>query len=764
MPINDLDPASRFWQHRIEQYIRQHPDRPLKLRPLARNLGVPDEQYAAFRAVVRHLLERGSLALGRGRALTAPGTRGELVGIFRAHPDGYGFLEVPGHVDHFVPHERTLDAREGDTVAAKALRGGAARGPRAEVVRIIARAAVRWVGVLESLGGRWIVRPRGRTAIAAVEIVDPTAKGAHPGELVVVEPVETRSADRAQPIRGVVIERLGAPSETRVRVLGVARQCLLPEAFSDEVRAAARRAADRFAQADFGQREDLRGQLCITIDPPDARDYDDAISVRRLGPGFELGVHIADVTWFVRPGDALDQEAHQRGNSVYFPTFVVPMLPEVLSNAACSLQPQQPRLAKSVFIAYDGQGRVLDTRFANSVIQSHARLAYPQAAAILAGEPTGLDAPTVRLLRLADRLARIIQRRRLGQGMLVLNLPEVEFELDEQEHVRNARPADTDFSHTLIEMFMVEANEAVSRALTRAGVTHLRRVHPPPATDQSSAYRLLRAALGDGAPRDLERGSIQRLLEQSRDRPEAPVVHLLLLRCLAQACYSTAEEGHFALASEHYCHFTSPIRRYPDLVNQRLLDAYVLQAEHAARDRAHSELPNDPQLEHIAEECSRTERRAQDAERDARQILLLEFMRGHIGEEFEALVTGVASFGVFVRIRAHLAEGLLHRDDLPPDQWVHDSATVSLRSRRSGRVVRMGDELRIRIASIDDVRQVLRVVPVGPVGHPIAEAPSGRPKREGVKRPITSGPSRKGSREEHGRRGRGRSRRNRSGR
>ncbi|MEW6251325.1 MAG: RNB domain-containing ribonuclease, partial [Planctomycetota bacterium] len=555
----------------LTAWLAAHPDRPLKLRALARELDIADRDYTSFRATVRQALQNGVLVLGAGRTLRLP-ARQELIGVFRANRRGFGFVELPEGQAYFVSRARLGGARDGDTVGIRRLRQrGGEPNREAEVVRIIERAPLRWVGVLEQHRYGWTVQPQGRNPLPLVTIENPGAEGSQVGDLVVVEPREESLFTRV--VRGRIVERLGDPADARARVIGVIRRNGLREQFPPRVLHAAQHAAARFDPAELSGRADLRDLLTVTIDPPDAQDFDDAISVEQLPGGrTRLGVHIADVAHFVPAGGPVDLEARERGNSAYFPGHVVPMLPPILSNDACSLRPGETRLTKSVFITYDEAAQVLETRFAASAIRSAARLNYVEVSAALAGRPTDIPAGVMPLLRQAEELARRIRRRRLRSGMLVLTIPEVEVRLDANGRVVDAGVAERSFPHTIIEMFMVEANEAASRALREAGFEHLRRIHPPPEPEQAEALAQLAPLLGHRPPNVLTRETINRLLDDVRGRPEEPAVNMVLLRSLAQAAYSPANIGHFALASADYCHFTSPIRRYPDLAVHRLLE------------------------------------------------------------------------------------------------------------------------------------------------------------------------------------------------
>jgi len=582
----------------------------------------------------------------------------------------------------------------------------------------------------------------------------------------------------------------------------VLRQFDLPAKFPDDVLQQARGAATgydpeaylkrggRSTAAGAGDREDLRDEMIITIDPDDAKDFDDAISLRKLkgaaaqgrvGPDagvenedeeiehlmmgsageavWELGVHIADVSCFVSVESPMDIEARVRGNSTYFPGHVVPMLPEVLSNGVCSLQENQPRLTKSAFIRYDAAGRVVGTRFSNSLIQSKKRLTYRQAQAIIddaKGEgqpytkglleaPPNPNVPVVsedvrQLLVHMDRLARIIRQRRLAEGMIVLDLPEVELIINDEGHVIDARPEDNSFTHKIIEMFMVEANEAVSRWLTRAGLPVLRRIHPDPDVMSTEQVRQFMLVAGKKVPKVLDRKALQAVLDSVRGTPIAYAVHLAILKTMSSAEYSPQPIGHYALASDNYAHFTSPIRRYADLVIHREFEAVLGRKQegkgrkHEGKKRAHREAPRDvaviketelssgepgnrrgagmmPEklgmtpdyvtLVNLGKHLSYTERRSADAERELRAVKVLQLLAEHVGDVIDGVVTGVTGFGVFVQSTRFLTEGMIRVADLPEDFWQFDDRAGVLRGQRTGRRISLGDRARVQIVNVN---------------------------------------------------------------
>lgn len=734
MPRKRSVSSPTAWRESIVEYIAAHPDRPLKARALARALGVADGDYADFRALIRDLTDAGKLALGPGRTVALPESGGRLRGVFRGHADGFGFVVAPERADVFVPPGNVRGALDGDLVEFRLTRAADPRRAHvALVTRVLERAAGAWVGVLERDGARYIVPPRGKPGAPPVRITEPTAHGARVGDLVVVDPHYHTQQDTG--LRGAIVERLGPRDSPDALVRSVIRAHALADAFPAAVLEEAGRVADGFDAEAVSDREDLRGLLTLTIDPPDARDFDDAISIARLPDGmWELGVHIADVAHFVRPGSALDAEARRRGTSVYFPTRALPMLPEALSGDVCSLKPGEARLAKSVFMRYDAEARPRQVRLASSIIRSAARLTYDEALGLLAqGTGRGATEALRRLLHDAAELARQIRARRLRDGMIALDLPEAQLVFDARGVLLESRPAEKHFAHVLIEMCMVEANEAVCRELTRAQTPHLRRVHAPPARDEVNRLRRVLEGLGLGDLPRLDAGAVRALQERVRGRREEPVIHYLLLRAMSQARYSAAAGPHFALASAHYCHFTSPIRRYPDLVNHRALDEY------AARGRrrrgpmraggAGTARDSDASLVELAAACSSAERVAQSAEREARALLQVQLFRTRFGEVFDALVLGVVAGGLFVQLRDSLVEGFVPLGALGSG-WEFERDTVQLRQRDGSATIHLGLALRVRIEEIDGVRGTLRLTPVGRFAREDApRAARGRPAR-----------------------------------
>ncbi|MFW6146200.1 MAG: ribonuclease R [Planctomycetota bacterium] len=707
--------AEKYLEAIIKTLADKH-YQPLKMRQLARRMGVADSDYAAFRDAVKQLKDAGRVVYGPKNDLSLPPMPERVVGVYRANARGFGFItpeEPNAHGDLFVPEGDSLDAMTGDTVAARVIRGGKRSGKRVYrgvIVEILARGNNRFVGELNrsSDGDVWFVIPQGRGFSDPI-LIDDAGPAAREGVKVVVEIIHYPSgADLA---RGVIVEQLGMGGPADVETLGIIREHGLPEAFGDDATADARRALEAFDATGDPTREDFGDWTIVTIDPEDARDYDDAISIHRLdGGGRRLGVHIADVSHFVREETALGDEARERGNSVYFPRKVVPMLPEILSNGVCSLQEGQDRFVKSALIDYDADGRVTAARLANGVIRSSKRLTYRQAQGILDGKTGGYDRAVVDLVREMEPLARKIEARRRQEGMLHLDLPEVELVLSDAGEVVDVERADESYTHTIIEMFMVEANEAAARLLDRLDVPFLRRIHPE--RDAASDKHLAEfvRACGHKIGRDLSRRDIQDLIRRVRGRPESYAVNLALLKTFEQAEYSPMRIGHYALASECYCHFTSPIRRYPDLTVHRLIDAHL-------RGRLDPETVDPAETTSQGRHCSFTERRAERAERELRTLLVLIMLSDRVGEVLDGVVTGVTSFGLFVQSSTYLVEGLIRLEDLGDDWWEPDPPRGQVIAQRTGKRVRLGDLLTVRIVQVDLARREMDLAVVGEVGR-----------------------------------------------
>jgi ribonuclease R len=693
---------------------------PLKPKALARKLGVSSSGYADFRRVLRDLEQDHRIEFGKNHTVRNVQPHGTVTGVYRRTATGHGFVRphaIDGRAgpETLIREHDALDAATGDVVLVRITRKPARAnlGPQGQIIRVIERATHKFVGTYFERDGQGLVRVDGTVFSHSIYVGDPGAKGARPDDKVVIEML--RFPEPEERGEGVITEILGPRGKPGVDTLSILRQFDLPDKFPEDVLEEARAQATLFRESELEGREDLTEQLTITIDPVDARDFDDAVSLimDSRTRHWSLGVHIADVGHFAPPGSALDREARHRATSVYLPQRVVPMFPEVISNSLASLQQGRVRYVKSALMDFTPSGQRTESQFVNAAIRVSKRFTYEQVSAILADPDkprAGLE-PEVRglLVRMRD-LAMILHRRRQKRGALELNMPETELEYDAEGRVSGAHFAVHDISHQIIEEFMLAANEAVAEHLADLGIGFLRRVHPAPEPTKLEAFALFARSLGYKVDKHVDRFTLQRILEKSADKPDVYAVHYALLRSLKQAVYSPEEE-HYALASPNYCHFTSPIRRYPDLTVHRLLGRWL------ATGRAGSD---EAELAALGEHCSKMERRAEMAERELIKIKLLDFLSRRVGMQLQALITGVADYGFFAQAEQLPVEGRVHISTLTDDYYYFDESTHSLIGRRTKRRYRLGDKIKVQVVRVDLQRRQLDFR-CAPAGHKSSE-------------------------------------------
>ena len=696
------------FRDKILKVLKRRDYKPLKLAQLAKALGVGQEDYQQFKETFDELRSKGQVVIGSGNAIMLPGISSKLIGTFRANPKGFGFvvpLEPNDHGDLFIPPSDTAGAMTGDIVEARVVKKGARGGEKrcsGKITEILERAHNRFVGTLLKKESQWYVQPDGSAFTEPVTVDDVTAKNAREKDKVVVE-ILTYPTER-HVAHGVILEVLGRAGQYDAEIASVIVQFRIPTEFDSGCIEQSRSAAEGFSPDSATKREDITAKVIVTIDPPDAKDFDDAISIERDGDGnWILGVHIADVSSFVTVDSALDTEAKNRGNSVYLPQRTIPMLPEVLSNGICSLQPKQKRFCKSAYITYNDSGEVVSRRFANSIMCSTARLAYSDAGRILKGHKKDFAAEVIALVKEMEALSRIIEKRRRRNGMLHLALPETELIYDEAGQVVDAEPADTSYPHTIIEMFMVEANEAVAGLIDRLNIPLMRRIHPEPNELAMKELSKVLKTLGLSLTRNAGRADLQDLLEAVQGRDCELAVNLLVLRSFEKAEYSPMDMGHYALASRQYCHFTSPIRRYADLLVHRVLESHL-------RGKAREDVARGA-LAEIGKHITFTEQRAEDAERELKMVLILQMLSKHLGDELDCVVTGLTGFGVFVQCQKFGIEGLIRLEELGPDEWKFNQKGHCITGLNSGYCVQLGQKIRARIVSVNVPARQLNLVP-----------------------------------------------------
>jgi len=635
-----------------------------------------------------------------------------VTGTYKSTSKGYGFVRPVGteiqkgrSEDIFIPMKLALDAADGDLVAVRVRHEKPKHGDeeparkRGRVVEVLERETHQFVGTYLPRVDASFVLIDGGIYPQPIYVGDAGAKNAMAGDKVVIEMV--RFPSHKFDGEGVVIEVLGKRGEPGVDTLSIIREYGLPDGFSEPSLEVARKQAEKFDESVEG-RLDLTAETIVTIDPKDARDFDDAISLERIENGhWRLGVHIADVSHFVPAGSALDDEALDRGTSVYLPDRVVPMLPEIISNNLASLQPDRVRFTKTAFIEFTPDGARVATDLHSAAIRSKRRFTYEEVDEYLADRDAWREKITPQVHDLLGRmheLAMILRRRRLDGGAIELTLPEVKIDLDNQSRVAGAHTVEHTESHQIIEEFMLAANMAVAEHLRDKGLFFLRRVHEPPMRRKLQQLTTFVRDLGFECDSLESRLEIKRLVADVEKRPERHAVNYAVLRSMQKAIYSPAEEGHYALASDCYCHFTSPIRRYPDLTIHRQLEVLF----------SGKRPPGDfERLEVLGEHCSEREQRAEAAERELTKIKLLDYMSRRIGQEMDAVVTGVEEYGLFVQGTGLPAEGLIHISSLSDDYYQYESRTHSLSGRRAGSTFRLGDLVRVEIVHVDIDRREL---------------------------------------------------------
>ena len=680
---------------RILTLLKKKIRRPMKISELSKHLGVTDAEHREFRNRIKEMSTQGTLVKIRGGRYGLPDEMNLITGKLHGHPNGFGFVIPDKHHDTndvFIHRKSMNEAMHQDHVLVRVESEKEPGRPEGRVIRILQRNTVNIVGVYETFGRDGWVIPTETKYFHDVFIPGKNRKDAKNGQIVDVR-IETYPT-RHQPPVGKIMEVLGKSNDPEVEVLSILRKFGVRQGFSPKILKEAKMMAKENRLDD---RKDLTKLLTFTIDGKKAKDFDDAVSLEPLGDGYRLGVHIADVSHFITENSHLDEEAFERGTSIYYADGVIPMLPEILSNEACSLKPKEIRLTLSVFIDFDSQGNSLATQIYKSFIKSQRRFTYTEVAGLLKkGSNKENDYPFLQTLTDMYHLSQILRKRRFKNGSVDFHVPEPDIQIEDGK-VKQIEIVEHNAAHQVIEEFMLAANQAVALNLYEKDIPCIHRIHEPPDPTKIFEFKEFISSLGlrlsdSGKIRSKD---LNTLLKKIQGTPEERVVNTLLLRTMKKARYSPSDPGHYCLGFTHYAHFTSPIRRYPDLIVHRIVKKYL---KHKCSKKEKKALQSS--LSEISEQSTQMEIQAMSIEREIISLRRAQFMMDKIGKTFYGIITGVASFGFFVELENVFVEGLVKVSSIMDDYYLFIETEHKLIGQKFHRVFQIGNRVKVRVKDI----------------------------------------------------------------
>ena len=672
---------------------------PMKIKELAVFLQVPREQRQELLEVLDALIQEGKIQISR-KGKYSKYKEELLTGVFTAHARGFGFVAVEGmDGDVFIPEDQVHGAMHRDTVQVSVKPGQSGKRREGSVVRILKRGTERIVGLYQESKNFGFVIPDNERYTRDIFVAKEDSSGAVDGSKVVAELI-SYGTERKSP-EGKIVEILGHVSDPGTDILSIVKGYELPVEFPEKVMRQAERVPDRISEADLQGRMDLRDVQMVTIDGEDAKDLDDAVSLEMDGEHYILGVHIADVANYVQENSALDREALERGTSVYLVDRVIPMLPRRLSNGICSLNAGQDRLALSCIMTIDRKGKVVDHVIAETVICVDQRMTYTSVKKILEeqdAEETARYRELTPLFQRMQELAAVLRARRRSRGSIDFDFPETKVILDEKGEPAEIRPYDRNTATKIIEDFMLIANETVAEDYFWQGTPFVYRTHDNPDPDRMRKLSTFINNFGYSIrfrEDEVHPKELQKLLERLEGTPEEMLISRLTLRSMKQAKYTTESSAHFGLAARYYCHFTSPIRRYPDLQIHRII-------KDSLRGRMNEEKAEHYRtiLDRVAAQSGERERRADEAERETVRLKKAEYMSRHLGEEFDGVISGVTAWGFYVEL-PNTVEGLVHAASLQGDYFEYNESAYEMVGQRTGKRYRLGQGVRVQVVRAD---------------------------------------------------------------